>query len=115
MAFYDSNAHYDDPAVTYDDFSLIDHLMKGTQMDLRKYFTNRFVAEDLSFSELLKYAARHLARMVANNPGGLLDARITATGAALAPVEACVTDVGVKAAIQESKTQIKADFRKVLP
>ncbi|HEY6168092.1 MAG TPA: hypothetical protein VI454_08640, partial [Verrucomicrobiae bacterium] len=30
-------------------------------------------------------------------------------------VEACVTDVGVKAAIQESKTQIKADFRKVLP
>lgn len=115
MAYYDTDAHYDDPQVHYDEFSTINHLTQGTQMDLRKYFLNRFLDEKISFTELLKYAARHLARLVATNPGGFLDARIAATSAALAPVEACVTDVAVKDGLSKAKTQIKADFRAALP
>ena len=84
-------------------------------IDLRKIFTNWFKDPAISFSELLKYAARHLQRMVANNPGALLNTRITATQTALSSVEAGVTDVGTKAAIQEGKTEVKREFRKALP
>lgn len=83
-------------------------------IDLRKIFTNWFKDPAISFSELLKYAARHLQAMVANNPGALLNTRITATQTALAAVESGVTDVGTKAAIQESKTEIKNTFREAL-
>ena len=84
-------------------------------IDLRKIFTNWFKDPSISFSELLKYAARHLTRMVANNPGALLNTRITATTAALTAVEGGVTDVATKAAIQKSKTEIKQAFREALP
>jgi hypothetical protein len=84
-------------------------------MDLRKIFTNWFKDKEISFSELLKYAARHLTRMVANNPGALLNVRINATQTALIAVEAGVTDVATKAAIQKSKTETKDAFRKALP
>ena len=52
-------------------------------LDLRKVFTNWFKDPEISFSELLKYAARHLQNMVANNPGAALNTRITATQTAL--------------------------------
>lgn len=84
-------------------------------IDLRKIFTNWFKDPAISFSELLKYAARHLQRMVANNPGALLNARITATQTALSAVESGVTDVSTKAAIQKGKTEIKKTFREALP
>jgi hypothetical protein len=84
-------------------------------IDLRKIFTNWFKDPAISFSELLKFAARHLQRMVANNPGALLNARITATQTALSAVEAGVTDVATKAAIQKGKTETKDAFRKALP
>lgn len=84
-------------------------------IDLRKIFKNWFKDPIISFSELLKYASRHLQRMVANNPGALLNARITATQTALASVESGVTDVGTKLAIQEGKTATKKAFRDALP
>lgn len=84
-------------------------------LDLRKIFTNWFKDAEISFSELLKYAARHLQAMVANNPGAALNTRITATQTALSAVEAGVTDVGTKAAIQKANTQTKNTFRKALP
>ena len=84
-------------------------------IDLRKIFKNWFKDPIISFSELLKYASRHLQRMVANNPGALLNARITATQTALALVESGVTDVGTKLAIQEGKTATKKAFRDALP
>ena len=86
-----------------------------TMIDLRKIFTNPFKDPAISFSELLKYASRHLQRLVANNPGAALNARITATTTALAAVEGGVTDVGTKAAIQKSKTEIKQSYRDALP
>ncbi len=84
-------------------------------LDLRKVFTNWFKDPAISFSELLSYASHHLQRMVANNPGAALNARITATTTALSAVESGVTDVGTKAAIQKSKTEIKNTYREVLP
>jgi uncharacterized protein with beta-barrel porin domain len=84
-------------------------------IDLRKIFTNWFKDPAISFTELLKYAARHLQLMIANNPGALLNERINATTIALSAVEAGVTDVTIKAAIQKGKTEAKKTFREVLP
>lgn len=82
--------------------------------NLQTYFINPFLSTEIAFTRLLKYAARHLARMIASNPGSLLDTRITDTTTALNTVEAGVTDVATKQAIQESRTQIKEDFRVAL-
>ena len=84
-------------------------------IDLRKIFINPFKDRDISFSELLKYSARHLSRMVANNPGALLNTRITATTTALAGVESGVTDTATKDALRKGKTQVKESFREALP
>src|SRR6266508_812813 len=84
-------------------------------MDLRRVFDLWFDDPGISFTELLKYAERHLQRMIANNPGTFLAARITATTTALNNVEACVTDVGTKAAIQKNRTETKKLFREDLP
>ena len=84
-------------------------------MDLRRVFELWFDDPQISFTELLKYSERHLQRMIANNPGGFLAARITATTTALNNVEACVTDVGTKAAIQKARTETKNLFRDDLP
>ena len=83
-------------------------------INLQTFFLNPFLALEITFSRLLKYAARHLARMMASNPASLLDARIAATTAALNAVENTVTDVATKQAIQEARTQIKEDFRTAL-
>ena len=48
-------------------------------IDLKRYFINPFTDENISFNRLIDYASTHLSRMVANNPGALLNVRITAT------------------------------------
>jgi hypothetical protein len=88
---------------------------KYRMTNLQTFFINPFLATEVTFSRLLKYSARHLARMIANNPGSLLDARITDTTTALNAAENTVTDVATKQAIQEARTQIKNDFREALP
>ena len=64
-------------------------------MNLRKYFTNAFNDKEISFTEILNYTTHHLAAINANNPGALLNARITATNVALVALEAVVTDAGL--------------------
>lgn len=87
---------------------------KHRMTNLQTFFLNPFLATEITFSRLLKYSARHLARMIASNPGSVLDARIAATTTALNAVENTVTDVATKQAIQEARTQIKEDFRTAL-
>ncbi len=86
-----------------------------TMIDLRRIFVNWFKDKEISFSELLQYSARHLAAMVANNPGAALNTRITATTTALSAVETGVTDVETKKAIQKGKREAKDAFRTALP
>lgn len=86
-----------------------------TMIDLHRIFVNWFKDPAISFSELLLYAARHLAAMVASNPGAALNTRITATTTALSAVETGVTDVETKKAIQKGKREAKDAFREALP
>jgi hypothetical protein len=88
---------------------------KTTMTNLRVFFEIPFLAADVTFSRLLKFAARSLPRFSASNPGNVFDARIAATTAALTAAESGVTDVGIKAAIKEARTQAKDGFRDNLP
>lgn len=69
---------------------------------------------DISITELLSFSTDHLQRMIANNPSSALDARITATTAALASVTDNVTDDETKLAIRMARKQSKDDFRAAL-
>lgn len=84
-------------------------------IELGRIFTNWFKDPSISFSRLLHYATVHLQNMVADNPGALLNDRITATQAALNAVDAGVTDVLTKAGIQLGRTRTKEAFRTALP
>jgi len=84
-------------------------------MNLHKYFSNAFNDKEISFTEILNYTAHHLAAMNANNPGALLNGRITATNVALVALESVVSDAGLRLAIQKAKTEGKVAFRDALP
>jgi hypothetical protein len=68
-----------------------------------------------SLAELLAFSSDHLARMIANNPGGELVVRITATASALTLVQDSATDDQTKKAIRKARVEIKEAFRDSLP
>lgn len=91
------------------------HTKKGTMLNFHRIFLNPFEDKEISFTETLSYASVSLQRMIANNPGAALAARITATTAALTGLEGGVSDDLTKAALQKAKTDAKDTFREVLP
>ena len=84
-------------------------------LDINKYFINPFLDPQISFNELVSYTSRHLARLVANNPGALLNGRITATTVAFTALDTCMLDNEVKLALRMARVQAKEAFRAVLP
>lgn len=84
-------------------------------IDLHRFLQVPFDDPAVSVSRLLDFSSDHLARMVANNPGGTLSARITATTTALGVVQDSVTDDQTKKAIRKARTQVKNAFRQGLP
>ena len=84
-------------------------------INFHKIFNNPFDDKQISFSETLNYASVHLQRMVSNNPGALLNARITATTTALNGLEGGMSDDMTKLALQKAKTEVKNTFRAALP
>jgi len=82
--------------------------------NLNDYFVIPFADPNLALTRLLTYGARSLSRLSLNNPGNVFDAIIAATTTALSDAETCVTDVNVKRALREAKTQAKDDFRDAL-
>lgn len=83
--------------------------------DLVRYFKNPFSAIGISIDELVDYANEHLQRMVANNPGALLNTRINATTVALQAFDTTLTTEETKLAIQKGATLAKDTFREALP
>jgi hypothetical protein len=71
--------------------------------DLHIYLTNPFDDPHISMDELVAFGTDHLARLIANNPGAVFAARITATTAALTGVGSAFTDDKTKLAMRESK------------
>src|SRR5438093_3732398 len=68
FSFFDSGARWDAPDAT-----------PTHMLDLHRFLTNPFDDPQISLGELLSFSSDHLARMIANNPGGILTARITPT------------------------------------
>jgi hypothetical protein len=84
-------------------------------LDLDRFFSNPFNHRRLTLLRLIDFASTHLARMVANNPGALLDARIAATAAALAGLGGTMAGNEVKLALRKARVQAKEAFRTALP
>jgi hypothetical protein len=84
-------------------------------INFHRFFLNPFDDRQISFTEILNYAAVQYQRLVANNPGGVLTPRINATSVALTALEAGVSDDFTKLAVQKAKTDAKKAFRESLP
>lgn len=84
-------------------------------MTLGRFFTNPFDDQQISLADLLAFATDHLQRLIANNPGGALDARITETRSALEQVQN--SDRGDFGTLGQRKARKLAlrTFRKKLP
>ena len=76
-----------------------------------RFFINPFDDDSISLAELSAYTTDHLGRMVANNPGALLNGRINATTVAFTTLESCATDDGVKLGLRKARVMIKDQFR----
>src|SRR5436190_19056842 len=83
-------------------------------IDLHRFLENPFDVRAISLNEVLSFSSDHLARMIANNPGGILTGRITATTSALTLVQNCATDDRTKKAIRKARKQVKDAFRESL-
>ncbi len=83
-------------------------------IDLKRYFINPFTDESISLNRLIDFASTHLSRMVANNPGALLNVRITATTTVLTTLDTSMSDNDIKLALRKAKVQAKDAFRAAL-
>ncbi|MEZ5384840.1 MAG: hypothetical protein R3F13_04940 [Prosthecobacter sp.] len=83
--------------------------------NLSRFLENPFDAPGISVAELLAFSTDHLQRMIANNGGGELSARITATTSALELVEGCVGEDETKMALRKARKMAKDAFRASLP
>jgi hypothetical protein len=82
---------------------------------LDRFFINLFDDDDISLDELSAYTTDHLGRMIANNPGALLNTRINATTLAFTALENCANDDGVKLGLRKARVMLKDQFRRSLP
>lgn len=83
-------------------------------IDLARFFKNPFLSIAIAINELVAYATEHLQRMVANNPGALLNTRINATTVALTALDGTITNEHTKLALQKARTLAKEAFRSAL-
>ena len=104
FAFFDSGVRFDAPDA------------HPTNMrDLHRFLDNPFDDPGISLAELLAFSTDHLQRMISNNAGGDLSARITATASALGLVSDCATDDQTKLGLRKARKMAKDAFRKALP
>ena len=100
FAFFDSGARWDAPDAH-----------PTTMRTLSRFLENPFDDDKISLAELLSFSTDHLQRMIANNAGGELAGRITATTSALDLVANCATDDETKLALRKARKQAKDAFR----
>ena len=82
---------------------------------LSRFLSNPFDDRSISMAELMAFSTDHVQRMIANNTGGELTARITATDSALTLVADCFTDDQTKLGLRKARKQVKDTFRTDLP
>lgn len=86
-----------------------------TMIQLSRFLDNPFDDAEISLDELIAFTTDHLQRMIANNPGALFNARITATTTMLAVVESCTTDDLTKLGLRKGAKLSKKTYREALP
>lgn len=86
-----------------------------TMRDLSRFLENPFDDPNISIAELLAFSTDHEQRMIANNQGGELSARIAATTPAINLVADCFTDDQTKLGLRKARKKAKDNFRKTLP
>jgi urease gamma subunit len=106
QAFYDSGARYDEETV---------HPVASTMRNLQYYVENPFDSADISLDELIAFTTDHLQRMIANNPGALWNARITATTTAFTALDAVQSDNQTKLGLRKARKMAKDALRRSLP
>ena len=84
-------------------------------INFERFFLNPFDDDGISLDELSNYTIDHLSRMIANNPGALLNARITATTTAFTVLETCVDSDQGKLGLRKARVMLKDQYRKSLP
>jgi len=101
FAFFDSGVRFDQPDAH-----------PTTMRTLTSFLVNPFDDDGISMAELAAFSTDHLQRMSANNAGGELTDRITATTSALSLVEDCFTDDLSRLGVRKARKQAKNDFRR---
>lgn len=76
-------------------------------MDFKKIFTNHFASKEISDLELKSFSQDGIARLSANNGGGLFTTVLNDTVNAHTTYFGAITDKDVKFAVQQSLTQSK--------
>lgn len=78
--------------------------------DLSRFFLNPFDSRNVSLSGLLAFTTDHLARLAANDAGGVFASRRAATAVALAAVEQAFTDDETKLGLRKARKQTARAF-----
>lgn len=105
FSFFDSGVRFDSP----------DAHPSSIMITLTRFLDNPFDSKEISLAELLAFSTDHLERMIANNPGGELSPRITATTSALDLVVDCTTDDTTRLGLRKARKLAKDNFRTALP
>lgn len=82
--------------------------------DISGYMDNPFASAHYGLPSLMAFATDHYQRLKANNPGGIWDARIAATAAALADINSTETNHLMGLGLRKASKAGKAKFRREL-
>jgi hypothetical protein len=103
-AFFDSGVRFDapDPHPTH-------------MRDLSRFLDNPFDDLTVGLAKILAFTTDHLQRMIANNNGGELTARITATTSSLELLQEMAGDDQTRLGLRKARKLAKNNFRDALP
>lgn len=82
---------------------------------LYRYLEDPFNDDNVSANNMASFTTDSIQRMIANNPGGVLNARIAATSTAFDAFDASITDDTVRKAVRKNRKQAKNDTKASLP
>lgn len=83
--------------------------------DLDTFAVIPFDDRDISLAELIAFTSDHQSRMIANDIGGFLSARIAATSQALQALEDTLADDQSRLGLRMARVLAKKTFREALP
>jgi hypothetical protein len=108
-SFWDSGARYDEPD------NLNRPIRPTSMIKLSRFLDVPFDDPQISANEMGAFSTDSLQRMIANNPGGIFSARITATSNALTVFENSQSSDEIKLGIRKARKMVKKAFRDALP